>query len=103
MRAGISDSAGGLKRTKKVSETFCQAKKHAGRPNGFATKHAEGAKDEIRRDSRSGPRTFVAGRHTMLREEAWQLYEDGRHYDCMYTTDGEHDSFFWLELALHLR
>ena len=35
----------------------------------------------------------------MLRGEASELYEDGRHYDCMFTTDGEHPSSFWVEQA----
>ena len=35
----------------------------------------------------------------MPKGEDSRLYEDGRHYDRMFTTDGEHASSFWLGMA----
>ena len=35
----------------------------------------------------------------MLKGESSRLYEDGRHFDCMFTTEGEDPSPFWLEQA----
>ena len=35
----------------------------------------------------------------MLRGESSELYEDGRYYDCLFTTDGERPAAFWIEQA----